>query len=62
MSDKKVTRVLEITRCGDCPHLDARWERAPWSCDEGALDIRSKNCIHPDCPLTTKAEYLREKT
>ena len=55
---KTMVRILEVTRCRECPHLDDRWERAPWYCTEGGLEIRSKDRIHCDCPLDTKKEYL----
>lgn len=54
-------RIVEVNSCGNCPHLDARWERAPWSCVEGGFDVSSKKRVHKDCPLPTKSEYREEK-
>jgi hypothetical protein len=53
-----VVRILEVTSCGECPHLDDRWERPPWDCTAGGLQIRNKDKIHRHCPLDTKREYL----
>jgi hypothetical protein len=53
-----VVRIVEIISCGECPHLDDRWERSPWNCTEGGLEIRNKDKIHRHCPLDTKREYL----
>lgn len=53
-------RVLEITNCFECPHLDNRWSEPPWNCEEGCLKIYKKHMetVHKDCPLDTKEEYL----
>jgi len=59
---KAIVRILEITCCRECPHLDDRWERAPWDCTEGGLEIRCKDRIHRDCPLDTKKDYLDDRS
>lgn len=55
-------RVLEITNCRECPHLDSRWSNPPWRCEEGFLDIfkRHMDRVPKDCPLLKKKEYLDE--
>ena len=54
----KDIRIIEITCCGECPHLDARTE-SPWWCGGlGDSVIMDTNKIHKDCPLDTKKEYL----
>ena len=55
---KTIVRILEVTSCGNCKHLDDRWERAPWDCTEGGLKIRHRDKIHRNCPLDTKKDYL----
>lgn len=52
-------RIFEVTCCGECPHLDARWTDPPWTCTEGSFDVRTKDKIHRDCPLVTKQQYLK---
>lgn len=53
-------RILEITNCGECPHLDNRWQDPPWYCQEAMLDIFKKHMrrCHEDCPLDTREQYV----
>ena len=59
---KSQPRVIEITGCCECPHLDRRWEYPPYSCVEGGLLIymRQLSKLPEKCPLQTKQEYLEE--
>ena len=56
MSD---TRVVEVTSCGECPYLDARWSQAPWGCDLSCDSemVQDKETIADGCELLTKEEY-----
>ena len=54
-------RIVEIAGCGECPHLDARWEKLPWTCTEGELEIFRKKTVHRDCPLETRREYIERR-
>jgi len=53
-----ITRVLEITSCGECPHLDTRWQNPPWDCSLGWFSVRVKDKIPRRCPLMTKKQYI----
>lgn len=54
-------RIIEITGCGECPHIDRRWVNPPWNCHEdSSIRITKKNLskIPRGCPLITKEDYL----
>jgi hypothetical protein len=57
-------RILEITACGECPHLDRRWEYPPWTCVNGGPEIYTRylKTIPRDCPLPKQKEYLEQHT
>ncbi len=55
-----VVRILEVTCCGECPYLDARWSELPWGCN---LSYDSEMVHDPEkiaegCELDTKTDYL----
>lgn len=54
-------RVIEITCCADCPHLDSRWTKPPWDCQEGGMNIYDTDKIHKECPLDTRSMYRKLK-
>ena len=52
----KVSKIIEIDCCRDCPHLDYEYYNYSDTCDrlDGKHvggDIDTLGRIHPDCPL-----------